>query len=156
MRNSFRDGDVRNVMEMLANLKINLGEGDTLRTLFDEKVTATDVNKQFDVEKDDGVRKSHISDILDEIKELKIETREQQAEQNEAEEEDNEVTASPIQLQQLYAKFFPTQESAFLCKLPVARNYLHRALQSFREAIRKSNSPAQRQLLVTEMLTKRS
>ncbi len=32
MRNSSRNDDVRNVMEMLANLKISLGEGDTLRT----------------------------------------------------------------------------------------------------------------------------
>ncbi len=30
-RNSSRDNDVRNVMEMLANLEINLDEGDTLR-----------------------------------------------------------------------------------------------------------------------------
>ncbi len=36
--------DVCNLMEMLANLKINLGDGDTPGTTFDENVTASDVD----------------------------------------------------------------------------------------------------------------
>ncbi len=42
-------------MEMLANLKINLSKGDTLRTAFDEKVTVSDADGWVDVESDDGV-----------------------------------------------------------------------------------------------------
>ncbi len=63
MRSFYRDDDVRNVMEMLANPKINLGEGDTLRTNFDEKVTGSDVDWWFDFGRDDCVRDALISDI---------------------------------------------------------------------------------------------
>ncbi len=90
MRYSSRDDDVRNDMEMLANLEINLGRGDTLRTIFDEKVMATDVDRWLDVENHDGVRDKLISDILDKIEELTIETLEQEAEENEAEDKGNE------------------------------------------------------------------
>ncbi len=77
----------------------------------------------------------------------------EEAEENEA--EVNEVTASPPSLAQLYTLFRPIQESAFLCNLPDASSHLQRALHVFREAIRKSNATAQRQILSTEMLPKR-
>ncbi len=64
--------------------------------------------------------------------------------------EDNEVTASPPSLAQLYTMFRPIQESAFLCNLQDASSHLKRALHVFREAIRKSNATAQRQMLITE------
>ncbi len=86
----FYGRDVRNEMGMLTNLEINLGKGDTLRTIFDETVMVTDVDRWLDVENDDGVRTKLISDILDEIEELRIETREQEAEENEAEDKGNE------------------------------------------------------------------
>ncbi len=79
MRNPSTEDDVRNAMKMVANLKINLGEGGTLRTTFDEKVTASDANRWLDVESDDGVRDALISDIVDDIEELTIETREKEA-----------------------------------------------------------------------------
>ncbi len=66
MRNSSSCDDISNVMEMLANIKINLGEGDTLSTTFAGKVTARDVDRWFDVESDGGVRDELISDIVDE------------------------------------------------------------------------------------------
>ncbi len=72
----------------------------------------------------------------------------QEAEENEV--EVNEVTASSPSLAQFYA-----QESAFLCNLPDASSHLQRALHVLREAIRKSNATAQRQMLITEMLSKR-
>ncbi len=81
------------------------------------------------------------------------ETPAQEAEENEV--EVNEVTASPPSLAQLYTMFRPIQESAFLCNLPDASSHLQRALHVFREAIRKSNATAQRQMLITEMLPKR-
>ncbi len=40
MRNSSMDDEVRNVMEMLVNLRLNLGEDDSLRNSVDDKVTA--------------------------------------------------------------------------------------------------------------------
>ncbi len=147
---------MRNVTEMLDNLKINLGEGDTLRTTFYEKVTASDVDRWFDVESDDRVRDALISGIVNEIEELTIETREQDAEENEAKQNGNEASASPTSLLQLCAMFRRIQESAFLCHLHDACNYLRGALQLFREAIRKSNPRPQRQLLITEMLTNSS
>ncbi len=64
----------------------------------------------------------------------------------------NEVTASPSSLAQLYAMFRPIQESA---NLPDASSDLQRALHVFREAIRRSNATAQRQMLITEMLPNR-
>ncbi len=77
----------------------------------------------------------------------------QEAEENEV--EVNEVTASPPSLAQLYTMFRLIQESAFLCNLPDASSHLQRALYVFREAIRKSNATAERQMLITEMLPKR-
>ncbi len=65
------------------------------------------------------------------------------------------MTASPPSLAQLYAMFRPIQESTFLCNLPNASSHLQRALHVFREAIRKSNATAQRQMLITEMLPRR-
>ncbi len=41
-------------MEMLANLKLSLGKDDSLRTSVDETVMASDIEKWFDVENDDG------------------------------------------------------------------------------------------------------
>ncbi len=52
--------------------------------------------------------------------------------------------------------FHPIQESAFSCNLPDANSHLQRALHVFREAIRKPNATAQRQMLITEMLPKRT
>ncbi len=43
MCNSSKDNKVRNVLEMLANLKLNICEEDSLRTSVDEKMTASDV-----------------------------------------------------------------------------------------------------------------
>ncbi len=48
-----KDDEVRNVMEMLANLRLNLGEDDSLRNSVDDKVTASDVEQWFDVENDE-------------------------------------------------------------------------------------------------------
>ncbi len=48
MCNSSNDNEVRNVMEMLANLKLNIGEEDSLRTSVDEKVTASEVKQWFE------------------------------------------------------------------------------------------------------------
>ncbi len=137
---------MRNVMEMFANLKINLGEGDNLRSRFDEMVTASDVDRWFDVESDDGLGDALISDSVDEIEELTIETREQEAEENEGEGEGIEVTASTPSLQQFYAMFHPIQESASCV------TFLMRVV-TFAEG---GNSPAQRQLLIAEKLTNRS
>ncbi len=166
----FTDGhECGNSREIWANAQIFQGRGraqrngdgrssksDTLGSTFDEKVTASDVDRWFEVENDDGVRAASISYIVDEIEDLTIETREKEAEENEAEDEGSEVTASPPSLQQVYAMFRSIQESAFLCNLPDASNYLHITVQLFREAIRKLNPPTQRELLITEMLTKRS
>ncbi len=65
------------------------------------------------------------------------------------------MTASPPSLAQLYTMFRTIQESANLCNLPDASSLLQGALHVFREAIRKSNATAQRQMLITEMLPKR-
>ncbi len=56
MRNSSKDDEARNVMEMLANLRLNLGDDDSLRNSVDDKVKASDVEQWFDVENDDDVR----------------------------------------------------------------------------------------------------
>ncbi len=40
---------MRNTMEILANLKLNLGEDDSLRSSVDEMVTAGGVEQCFDV-----------------------------------------------------------------------------------------------------------
>ncbi len=53
---------MRNVMEMLANLRLNLGEDDSLRNSVDDKVTTSDVEQWFDVEKDDDVRDAVVAD----------------------------------------------------------------------------------------------
>ncbi len=53
MRKSSEDDEVRSVMEMLANLRLNLGEDDSLRNSVDEKVTASDVEQWFDFENDE-------------------------------------------------------------------------------------------------------
>ncbi len=66
MRNSSKDDEVRNVMEMLANLRLNVGEDDSLRNSVDDKVTASDVEQWFDVENDDDVRDAVVADIVDE------------------------------------------------------------------------------------------
>ncbi len=100
------------------------------------------------------MRDAVVADIVDEMENITIETPAQEAEENEV--EANEVTASPPSLVQLYAMFHPIQESAFLCNLPDAGSYLQRALHVFREAIRKSNATAQRQMLITDMLPKRT
>ncbi len=77
-------------------------------------------------------------------------------EDNECAGEINEVTAPPPPLAQLQAMFSPIQESAFLCNLPDASAHLQRALNIFREAVRRSIANATRQLLNTEMFPRRS
>ncbi len=74
MRNSSKDDEVRNVMEMLANLRLNLGEDDSLRNSVDGKVTASDVEQWFDIENDDDVRDAVVADIVDEIEKITIKT----------------------------------------------------------------------------------
>ncbi len=153
MCNSSKDNEVRNVMEMLASLKLNIGEEDSLRTSVDEKVTASDVEQRFDIENDGDVRNAIVSDIVSEMENLTTETPAQEADENQV--EVNEETKSPPSLAQLYAMFRPIQQSAFLCNLPDASSHLQRALNVFREAFCKSNATAQRQLLITEMFSKR-
>ncbi len=150
---SAKDDEVRNTMEMLANIKLSLAEDKSLRTSVDAKVTASDAEQCFDVENDDDVSDAVVAYIVDEMEKVTSETPAQEAEQNEV--ECNEVTASPPSLVQLYAMFRPIQESAFLCNLPNASSHLQRALQLFTEAIHKSNATAQQQMLITEMLPKR-
>ncbi len=87
------------------------------------------------------------------MEKVTTETPAQEAEENEV--DVNEVTASPPSLAQLYAMFRPIQESAFLCKLPDASSHLQRAPHVLREAIRKPNATAQRQMLITEIFPKR-
>ncbi len=70
---------MRNVMEMLANLRLNLGEDDPLRTSVDEKVTASDVEQWFDVGNDDDVRDAVVADIVDEMDKVTTETTAQEA-----------------------------------------------------------------------------
>ncbi len=98
------------------------------------------------------MRDAVVADIVDEM-DVTTETPAQEVEENEV--EVNEVTASPPSLAELYAMFRQIQESAFLCILPDASSHLQRALHVFWEAIRKSNATAQRQMLITEMLSKR-
>ncbi len=43
-----RNDEARNVMEMLANLRLNLGEDDSLRNSVDDKVKASDVERWFE------------------------------------------------------------------------------------------------------------
>ncbi len=74
MRNSSKDDEVRNVMEMLANLRLNLGEDDSLRNSVDDKVTASDVEQWFDVENDDDVRDAVVADFDDEMEKITIKT----------------------------------------------------------------------------------
>ncbi len=87
MRNSSKDDEVRNVMEMLANLRLNLGEDDSLRNSVDDKVTASDVEplfdveQWFDVENDDDVRDAVVADIVDEMEKITIKTPVQEAEE---------------------------------------------------------------------------
>ncbi len=100
------------------------------------------------------MRDAVVADIVDEMENITIKTPVQEAEENE--EDVNEVTASPPSLAQLYAMFHPIQESAFSCNLPDAGSHLQRALHVSREAIRKSNATAQRQMLIAEMLPKRT
>ncbi len=47
MRNISKDIEVRNVMEMLANLRLNLREDDSRRNSVDDKVKASDVEQWF-------------------------------------------------------------------------------------------------------------
>ncbi len=103
-------GGMRNSsMEMLANLRLDLGEDDSLRNSVDDKVTASDVEQWFDVENDDDVHDAVVADIVDEMENITIKTPAQEAEEN--------VTASPPSLAQLYAMFHPVQKSAFSCNL---------------------------------------
>ncbi len=74
MRSSSKDDEVRKVMEMLSNLKLNLRENDSLRASVDENVTDSDVEQWFDVEKNDEVREASISDIADDMEQLAIAT----------------------------------------------------------------------------------
>ncbi len=99
------------------------------------------------------MRDAVVADIVDEMEKVTTETPAQEAEENEV--DVIEVTASPPLLAQLYAMFRPIQESAFECNLSDASSHLQRAVHVFREAIRKSNATAQRQMLITEMLPKR-
>ncbi len=140
-------------MEMLANLKLSVVEDDSLRAAVDEKVTASDAEQWFDFENDDDVRDAVIADIVDEMGKFTTETPAQEAKENEV--EVNEVTASPPPFAQLYAMLWSLLESAFSCNLPDAISHLQRALHVFRKAIRKSNATAQRQMLITAMLSKR-
>ncbi len=66
MRNSSKDDEARNAMEMLANLRLTLGEDDSLRNSVDDKVKASDVEQWFDVENDDDVRDAVVRDFDDE------------------------------------------------------------------------------------------
>ncbi len=50
-----RTNEVRKVMEMLSNLKLNLRENDSLRASVDENVTASDFEQWFDVDNNDDV-----------------------------------------------------------------------------------------------------
>ncbi len=134
-RTSAKDDEVRNTMEMLANLKLSLAEDESLRTSVDTNVTASDVEQWFDVESDDDMSYAVFADIVDEMEKVTSETPAQEAEENEV--ECNEVTASPPSLVQLYAMFRPIQESAFLCHLPMPSSHLQRALQLLTEAIHK-------------------
>ncbi len=106
------------------------------------------------VENDGDVRDAVVADFVDEMEKITTKTPVQEAEENEM--EGNEVTASPPSLAQLYAMFHPIQESAFSGNLPDAGSHLQRALHVFREAILMSNATAQRQMLITEMLPKRT
>ncbi len=117
-------------------------------------MTASVVKQWFDVDNHDDVRDALVADIVHKMQMITIETPAQEAEDNEV--EVNELTASPPSLAQLYAMFHPIQESAFLCNLPDAGSHLQRALHVFREAIRKSNTAARRQMLITELLPKRT
>ncbi len=57
-----RTTKVRNVIKMLANLKLNLGEDYSLRNSVDDKMTASGVEQLFDVENDDDVRDTVVAD----------------------------------------------------------------------------------------------
>ncbi len=70
---------MRNIMEMLANLKLHLGEDHSLRTSVDVKVTASDVEQWFDVGNDDDVRDAVVADIVDEMDKVTTETTAQEA-----------------------------------------------------------------------------
>ncbi len=87
----FEGHEVRNVMEMLANLKLNIGEEDSLRTSVDEKVTASDVEQWFDVENDGDVRDAIVSDIVSDDWNSCTRGRRESSEVN-------EETASPLSL----------------------------------------------------------
>ncbi len=67
------------------------------------------------------------------------------------------MTASLLRLA-LVVRYVPSdfRNRLFSCNLPDAGSHLQRALHVFREAIRKSNATAQRQMLITEMLPKRT
>ncbi len=118
MCNSSKDNEVRNAMEIFANLKLNIGEEDSPRTSVDEKVAASDVEQWFNVENDGNVRDAIVSDIFSEMEKLTTKTPAQEADENQV--EVNEETVSPPPLAHLYAMFRPIQESAFLCNLPDA------------------------------------
>ncbi len=60
MRKSSKEDEVRKVMEMLANLKLNLSENSSLRASVNEIVSASDVKQWFDVENNDNVREASI------------------------------------------------------------------------------------------------
>ncbi len=100
-------------------------------------------------ENDDDVRDAVVADIVDEMEKITIKTPAQEAEEN--------VTASPpSSCASCTLCSYPVQKSAFSCKLPDAGSHIQRTLHVFREAIRKSNATAQRQMLITEMLPKRT
>ncbi len=98
---SSKNNEVCNVMEIRDNLKLNIGEEESLRTFVDEKVTASDVEQLFDVENDSDERDAIVSDIIREMEKLTTETPAQEAEENQV--EVNEEAASPPSLAQLYA-----------------------------------------------------
>ncbi len=156
MRNSSKDDEVRKVMEMLSNLKLNLRESDSLCTSVDENATDSDVEQWFNLENNDDVWEASISDIADDMEQLVIANPARDIEDNECEGEVNEVTASHPSLTQSQSMFSPIQESAFLCNLPDASAHLQRALNIYREAVRRYNANATRQLLITEMFPRRS
>ncbi len=74
MRNSSKLDEVRKVMEMLSNLKLNLGENDSLRASVDETSEGQRRRTVLRCRDNDDVREASISNIADDMEQLAIAT----------------------------------------------------------------------------------
>lgn len=157
MRNSSRSDEVMELVDLLGQLRIGADDSDPLQHDIDKDVSERDMERWVNIEADDDVTSAFCADMVDAIERDEAEDMvEEAAGTADDDEMETEIVAAELpSLVSVCEMFREAQQTAFNCNLADASAHLHRALNSFREAIRAKNRSASRQLLVPEMMRRR-